>query len=104
MDLVHPISHVVPAALMELLRTTPLSSGKVGFAWKTAVGPALDRVTSVRLENGVLIVETRGPQWSREIIRSRGVILARLKTFLGEGSVQRIDVRADQAQGSGLKA
>jgi hypothetical protein len=90
---VHPISHVVPAALMELLRSMPLSSGKAAFAWKAAVGPALDRVTTVKLENGVLVVEAAGPQWSREIERSKGVILARLKTLLGPGSVQRLEVR-----------
>jgi hypothetical protein len=52
-----PISHVVPAALMELLRNTPLSDGKVRFAWKTAVGPAIERATAVKLENGVLLVD-----------------------------------------------
>jgi hypothetical protein len=88
-----PIGHVVPAAVMELLRMTPLSDGKVAFAWKTAVGPALERATAVRLEGGVLIVDTNGPQWSREVQRSSGVILSRLKTLLGEGTVHRIEVR-----------
>jgi hypothetical protein len=88
-----PISHVVPAALMELLRATPLSDGKVNFAWKTAVGPAMDRATAVKLENGILIVEATAPQWIREVKRSSGVILTRLKTFLGEGTVHRIEVR-----------
>ena len=89
----HPISHVVPAALMELLRTAPLSDGKVTFAWKTAVGPALDRATSVKLEGATLMVETTGPQWAREIKRSSRVILSRLKTLLGDDTVGRIDVR-----------
>ena len=73
------ISHIVPAALMELLRTAPLSDGKVTFAWKAAVGP--------------LIVETTGPQWTREVKRSSGVIIGRLKTLLGDSTVQRIEVR-----------
>lgn len=88
-----PLSQLVPAALMELMRTTPLSDGKVGFAWRNAVGPALERATAVKLEDGVLIVDTAGPQWSREIKRSNDVILTRLKTFLGEGTVHRIEVR-----------
>ena len=88
-----PISHVVPAAVMELLRRAPLSDGKVTFAWNTAVGPALERATTVRLEGATLIVETIGAQWTREIRRSSTVILTRLKTFLGDGTVQRIEVR-----------
>jgi hypothetical protein len=87
------ISHIVPAALMELLRPAPLSDGKVTFAWKAAVGPALERVTAVKLEAGTLVVETTGPQWTREIRRSSGVILTRIKTLLGDSTVQRIDVR-----------
>ena len=62
-----PIHHAVPGALVELLRATPLSPGKVDFAWRTAVGPAVERVTSVRLAGRVLVVETSGPQWAREV-------------------------------------
>jgi len=87
------ISLIVPAALRELLRTAPLSDGKVTFAWKAAVGPALERATDVKLEAGTLIVETAGPQWTREVRRSSGVILARIKTLLGDGTVQRIEIR-----------
>src|SRR5712671_2759043 len=89
------ISHIVPAALMELLRPAPLSDGKVAFAWKAAVGPALERATTVKLEGGTLIVETIGPQWTREVKRSSGVIITRLKTLLGAETVQRIDVRTN---------
>jgi len=78
---------------MELLRGAPLSDGKVTFAWNAAVGPALERVTSVKLERGVLIVQTTSPQWSREIRRSSGVILTRLKSLLGDGTVTRIEIR-----------
>jgi hypothetical protein len=88
-----PISHIVPAALMELLRSAPLSDGKVTFAWKTVVGPAVERATAVRLERDTLVVETAGPQWAHEIRRSSGVILTRLKTLLGDGTVQKIEVR-----------
>jgi hypothetical protein len=52
------LAHVIPAAIRELLRGMPLSDGKVGFAWSTAVGPAFGRATAVRLEGRVLIVET----------------------------------------------
>jgi hypothetical protein len=88
-----PIGHVMPAALMELLGQAPLSDGKVTFAWKAAVGPALERVTAVKLEAGVLLVDTAGLQWTREINRSSGIILTRLKTLLGDQTVHRIEVR-----------
>jgi hypothetical protein len=90
---VRAISQIVPAALMELLRTAPLSDGKVTFAWNAAVGPALERATAVKLVAGTLIVDTTGPQWAREVRRSNGVIMARLRTLLGEKTVQRIEVR-----------
>ena len=78
---------------MTLLRDAPLSNGKVGFAWRAAVGPAVERATHVRLDQRVLIVETSSPQWSREIMRSSPVILQRLQDFLGADSVERIEVR-----------
>jgi hypothetical protein len=65
----------------------------VTFAWKAAVGPALDRASAVKLDAGVLYVDATGAEWTREIKRSSGVILTRLKTLLGEGTVQRIEVR-----------
>jgi len=88
-----PIAHAVPGAVIELLKAAPLSDGKVGFAWRAAVGPALERVTTVKLEGRVLLVETPSPQWSREIMRSSRVILQRLERYLGAGVVDAIEVR-----------
>ena len=88
-----PLAHALPGALVDLLRGAPLSKGKVAFAWRAAVGPAVERVTSVFLENGTLIVETASPQWSREVQRSTPVILRRLESLLGEGVVGRIETR-----------
>jgi hypothetical protein len=88
-----PLIHAVPGALAELLRGAPLSDGKVRFAWRASVGPALQRVTEVKLEHGVLIVETTSAEWAREIRRSSGIILTRLRTLLGEDAVTRIEVR-----------
>jgi predicted nucleic acid-binding Zn ribbon protein len=88
-----PISAGLPGALVELLRGSPLSDGKVTFAWKAAVGPAFDRVTSVKLERRVLLVETASLQWSQEVMRSSPVILRRLQAMLGADVVERIEVR-----------
>jgi hypothetical protein len=90
---VRPITHAIPGALMALLRDTPLSDGKVAFAWGAVVGPAVERVTTVKLERGVLIVEAASAQWSQEIQRSKGVILMRLAKLLGAGTITRIETR-----------
>jgi len=87
------IASAVPGALSELLRAAPLSQGKVQFAWTIAVGPAVQRATSVRLEGRRLLVDAANPQWAQEIRRSTGVILSRLRTLLGKDVVVEIEVR-----------
>jgi len=89
-----PLTQSIPGALTDLLRDTPLSPGKVAFAWTAAVGAAFDRVTRVRLEGDVLIVETTSPQWSQEVRRSIGVILPRLQGLLGKDTVRKLEVRS----------
>ena len=89
----HPLTHALPGALVELLRGSPISDGKVTFAWKAAVGPAFERVTHVKLEHRVLLVETASAQWSKEVMRSSPVILKRLQMLLGADVVDRIEVR-----------
>lgn len=90
------VAHLVPAALMELLRASPLSEGKVNFTWRAVVGPALERVTDVRLEGGVLIVQATSTQWAREVRRSSPMILGRMQAYLGNGIVTSITVREPQ--------
>jgi len=87
-----PLSSGLPGALVELLRGSPLSDGKVTFAWKAAVGPAIERVTNVKLERRVLLIETASAQWSKEVMRSSPVILRRLQSLLGADVVDRIEV------------
>ncbi len=88
-----PLSQALPGALAELLRDAPLSPGKVNFAWRAAVGARVERVTAVRLEGGVLVVEAASAQWAHEITRSSPLILARLKMLLGRDPISRIVVR-----------
>jgi hypothetical protein len=96
-----PLTHALPGALTEILRAAPLSDGKVTFAWRAAVGPALERVTAVKLDGRVLLVETASAQWSREVMRSSPVILKRLHQFLG-GVVDRIETRTNANLGSAV--
>ena len=88
-----PISRAVPAALVALLRPMPLSPGKVQFAWNAAVGAALQRVTAARLEGRVLLVDAASAQWKRAVLQSSRIILARMETLLGEGTVTELVVR-----------
>jgi predicted nucleic acid-binding Zn ribbon protein len=82
----------MPGALVELLRGSPISDGKVTFAWRAAVGPAIQRVTNVKLERRVLLVETASAQWSTEVKRGSPVILKRLQSLLGADMIERIEV------------
>ena len=88
-----PIGQVIPGAVAELLRHAPLSAGKVDFAWKNSVGPSLERVTSVRLEGKVLLVDAVSAQWAREVMRASPMILPRLQALLGVETVTAIRVR-----------
>jgi len=74
----------MPAALAEILRKAPLTPEKVAFAWRSAVGPAVDKATTVELHNGVLRVRARDATWQREVERSAGLIRTRLVATLGD--------------------
>ena len=88
--MVIPIRRVIPDALADVVRRAPLCPEKVAFAWADAVGPALQRVTAVRLdERGVLHV-TADTQWAREVRRLSPVILKRLQRLLGRDVVVSI--------------
>jgi hypothetical protein len=67
----------------------------VEFAWKAAVGPALQRVTTVRLDGTELVIAAASRDWAREVRRATPVILARLGTLLGPGIVTRLNVRTE---------
>jgi hypothetical protein len=85
----------VPEALAALLRKAPLTDEKVSFAWRTAVGPAVEKATAVSLLRGRLVVRARDDAWRREVERSSGIIRARLDVLLGDGVVKTIDVTSE---------
>ena len=85
---------VVPRALTELFRQGPLSQGKLEVAWRVAVGDGIARVTAVRLQpDGVVDVHTNDQRWTKELRRSSSMILTRLVSLLGTGSITRIVVK-----------
>ena len=87
------VHRVIPDALAELLRKAPLTREKVAFAWRSSVGPAIDRETVVALNDGVLRVTVRAAAWGREVERSQALIRARLDSLLGRGVVRAIEIQ-----------
>jgi len=88
-----PIGQVLPRALARIVREAPLSAGKVDFAWRSAVGTAMARVSGVRLEGYVLLVDAQTAQWAAAIMRASPVILGRLQAMLGPDTVREIRLR-----------
>jgi hypothetical protein len=88
------IQTVVPRALAELFRQGPMSQGKLEVAWRVAVGDALCRVSSVRLQPDATVdVHPMDQRWQKELRRSSSIILTRLNTLLGAGAVARLVVK-----------
>ena len=84
---------MIPSVLAEVIRKAPLCPEKVDFAWRHSVGPAIQRLTSVRLDDhGVLHVTASDAHWAREVRRASPLILKRLETMLGTGTVAKIKV------------
>ena len=90
-----PVHRFMPDALATILRKAPLTPEKIAFAWRTAVGPSVDRATSVELDGSTLRVHAKDAQWRREIEHSAALIRARLDALLGAGVVRNLDVQID---------
>ena len=89
-----PVARVIPDVLAEVLRKAPLCPEKVEFAWTEAVGPAVHRVTKVRLEDDGVLHVSAPADWAREVRRMSPVILNRLERLLGPGVVRVISAPA----------
>jgi len=88
-----PVKQLTPSVVTELLRRQPLSPAKVGFAWRTAAGPALSRATTAELrEDGTILVRATTAAWATEVERSRALLLTRLQEMLGPDVATRLAV------------
>ena len=56
----------MPGALAEVLRRAPLTPEKVAFAWRTAVGAAVDRATGVELRGSTLVVVVKSDSFRQK--------------------------------------
>jgi hypothetical protein len=85
-------NQVMPGVVAEVIRKAPLTDEKVSFAWRLAVGPAVDKATTVRLdEQGTLHVSAEAAAWLDGVRQSVGLIRSRLAHYLGENAIKRID-------------
>jgi hypothetical protein len=92
-----PIQSLTTGVLAEMIRRQPASKEKTRFVWELAVGPAIARVTTVDLVEGVLTVRCSDQRWTSEIARARPLIISRLQQMLGPGTVKRIALPSDNS-------
>src|SRR6202008_3980240 len=85
-----PIQHFSAGVLAEIVRRQKPSPARTSFAWQLAVGPALARVTTATLTDGVLTVHCSDQRWTPEIARSRSLVLQRLQHMLGADHVHSV--------------
>jgi len=90
---VQPLNAALPGVIRTLLAQSPMSEGKFEFAWRAAVGEAMERVTTATLrEDGTVEVLVDGVAWRKEVRRSQAVILAKLQGLLGSSVVKKVKV------------
>jgi len=62
--------------------------------WKDIVGPQLAaHARPVTLSSGVLVVAVTEPAWATQLTFLEGELLGRFREALGEGVVERVEVR-----------
>ena len=90
---VDPLQNAASTVVRSLLRSSPMSVGKFEFAWRLAVGPAIERATKPTLrEDGTVDVLVADPAWRREVKRSQAVILAKLQELLSGSIVKKLKI------------
>ncbi|MFB3855337.1 MAG: DciA family protein [Vicinamibacterales bacterium] len=97
---VQPLKDVVSPALAKLLAAAPLSPGKVRFAWRLAVGPAIDRITTVTLSDGKRVeVSVADERWRTEVRRTIPLIRRRMEALLGAGTIENVVLQRPERPG-----
>ena len=98
------LESLLPGVVRALLRQGPLSQEKLEFAWRVAVGPALDRVTSARLSGEAEVeVTVADAGWRKEVRRSQAEILGKLRSLLGPDAVKALHVRGAVSRDSAAR-
>jgi predicted nucleic acid-binding Zn ribbon protein len=70
-----------------------MSPGKLRLAWRVAVGAAIDRVTTVSMDDHKVVqVVAPDATWRRELKRSQALILSRLRDLVGADEVASVKI------------
>jgi predicted nucleic acid-binding Zn ribbon protein len=87
------LNTALPRVIRSLMARAPMSEGKFEFAWRTAVGPSLERVTAATLrEDGTVEVRVDQAAWRKEVRRSQALVLANLQELLGASVVRKLKI------------
>jgi hypothetical protein len=93
------LQSLLPGAVRALLRQGPLSQEKLEFAWRLAVGAAIDRATRVTLAGETaVVVAVPDAGWRKEIRRSQADILSKLRALLGPEAVGELHVTSGRGR------
>jgi hypothetical protein len=89
--LMTPAREILPGVLAEVIKKAPLTPEKVAFAWRLAVGPAVGKATTVRLDgHGVLHVTATTPAWIAAVRKSTSLVHLRMNDLLGDAVVKAV--------------
>jgi hypothetical protein len=80
------------SVLAGMLERQPMSPGKLQFAWRAAVGPALARAATLEMHDGRITAHASSLQWKKEIDRAKPMIVERLRMLLGRDAVKKLEV------------
>jgi predicted nucleic acid-binding Zn ribbon protein len=90
---VRALNSSLSVVVRSLLDRSPMSDGKFDFAWRTVVGPAMQRVTRAAIQaDGTVRVSVEDAAWRREVKRAQPAILAELQQLLGDSIVKRLKI------------
>jgi predicted nucleic acid-binding Zn ribbon protein len=87
------LNSALPRVVRSLMERAPMSEGKFEFAWRSVVGPSMERVTVATLrEDGAVEVQVDQAAWLKEVKRSQALILANLQELLGASVVKKLKI------------
>lgn len=93
-----PVSGVMRDLVEEQGWTSSLAGTRVFSDWSAIVGPQIAENTRVdHFSDGIVYISARSTAWAKELTLLAPKIVAKLNEHLGDGQVQRIDVKGPQA-------
>lgn len=93
-----PVSGIVRDLVQQQGWESALAGTRVFSEWSSIVGPQVAQHTCVEhFANGVVHISAASTAWAKELTMLAPKIVAKLNEKLGDGQVQRIEVKGPQA-------